>query len=1195
MIKKSLYISTLLILITLCAKAQSYYKTRFVDAEYYFLFEEYSKALPLYQSLLEKDSLNANINYRTALCYLNMVGQKHKSIPYLEKAVKSVTGNYKEGSYKELFAPFEAFLFLGDAYRINEDLEKAIVAYKKFKSLLKPEDVHFQKIADRQIWSCENAMDMLFNPVDVEEINLGEEINSSSYEYNPCVTETQDMIFFTLSKNYEIILQSKKNIDGKWEKPKNINSVIKSDGFLKTTSISHDGKFLFFSDDSEENKGDIYMSKLNKGKPSAAEKLGKNINSKYKETHACISSDGKTIYFASDRKGGFGGLDLYKSEKKGQEWGPAINLGAAINTPYNEDAPFISLDGKSIYFSSEGHNSIGGYDLFVSTKIENDKWSIPLNLGYPISTTDDDKIFCPVDSGKLAYTYKVKNFGDNLSDIYLLKPAMTEKPSTVTFKGSINFQDNQYENLKKTNIYALSFEYKDTIGHFQADIEKQNYSFSLPVGNYDLIFKTEGYHPIYETYIIPDIRTRLEMHYDLEFVPTMISTKRDSISRAISDYVAENKTDTVKKANTMLTETSTVSKSDSITEIKSEIVENNKILESKEDTTITAANLQNSDVSNKENNVENQQLTQVQKTENPINTEKIESSTTNETNNKEVVSQKTESLIAENQKQENKTTATDNSKNTTSNELNSAVKKTDESDTKKEPIKKDNKASELFVIKSIYFDFASFSINPGSKTEIEKLYRLMDANPSLTIELLGHTDSKGNPEYNKILSEKRAKAVVNLLTSRGIQSNRIKIKAMGQDNYVAINENPDGSDNPDGRQLNRRVDINILNKGNTNIIVEDIYVPDNLRIDANTRYYVFLDNPTKAISRDVFRKSENKFIQNTQEYKTENGFLYVAGDFGNKSEAMKLLNDAIDLFSGAKIINSFEFKRFNAIATTTEETKTHEVSSKDNEYSHESSSNAIYTIQFKALTKVVDISEFKGLNNIKAISCKDGFVRYISGEFSDYVTARNEKNKIIELGYTDAFVVKIAELKSKAGELQIEERKTEPSSNQSQTGSQSGKFTIQITAMNTPVGVSHFKDLVDVKEHFSSDGFVKYTMGEYSNYNLALFDLNKIIESGYKDAFVVDYNNLNPIKEKTFTAKKKGTYTIQIKASKSKMDMSEFRKLVEVREYEGKDGYYRYAYGIFESYYDAKDEWQIIIKDGYPDAFIVPVNSYYEK
>lgn len=1208
MIKK--YIILLLVLVAFnTSYSQKYIKSKFIDAEYYFLFDEYSKALPIYLGILDKDPSNANINYRIALCYMNMVGQKYKAIPYLEKAVQDVTENYNEGSYKELHAPFEAYLYLGDAYRINEELDKAIDAYKTFKSLLNPREIYFLDIVERQIKSCEYAKELFFEPVMVDEIPMSDVINTPLYEYNPVMNSKEDMLIFHQSKAKELIFLTKLE-NGVWTKPKNINNTVKSDGFFKVVCISPDGKNIILTDESMDNDGDLYISQMKKSKPYPMEKMSRKINSKYSETHACFSPDGKTLYFTSDRKGGYGGLDIYKSEKNSKgEWEDPVNLGSTINSKYSEDTPFMLEDGKTLYFSSEGHNSLGGFDYFVTTQLNDTSWSVPMNLGYPINTTDDDLFYNPSRNGDYAYCARIKNFGDSQSDIYKIIPNQTAIPKDFVLSGNVILNDGRIDkmNLVSINIFDTKNNKEivtlkpDSLGHFEGVI---------PVTDCKITAQASGYNKSIESIVIPKVVTKIEFQYDIELFPSLIASNNANINKidtasivANNDttlLIAENTTKNVVENNQENTSTNnnstdnnnitadnTVGNSDNNT---NNVVENNQ-----EDTNtnngnsnnisnnnITTNNVENVVYSDTTNNViENNQENSNANNTVIDNSSNVTNENNTENNNNTSNNTTTNNVIAENTNSSNSTTKVNtNIENTTSNNTT-------------------NNNEDIYVAKSVFFDFASYNLNSESKTEVERLYKTLKANPNLKVEISGHTDSKGNPEFNKKLSERRANSVLSYLKSRGISSTRITIKAYGEEQNIAINVNPDGTDNPDGRQLNRRVDINLLGTPNQNIVVENITIPDNLKYSDDTKFYVLLGEISEKYEPNYFNKFNISELKNSKTYSTSKGYAYVAGEFTKKPDALKLLNNSIDAgFEDAKIINSFELNSLIAESKTT---------NKNIASSFETKNENSYTVQISAIRTKADQNKFTGITQLQEVYCNDGYYRYVVGEYSDYIEARSKRNELAQMGYPDAFVIKTALIASK-----ISGTKAETTSNTNSTNSSTSPvntptnsnstYTIQIKAMNTPIGTDNFKNIENVVERICDNGFVKYTVGEYPNIEVASYDLDKIKQAGYHDAFIVNLNSFNEVKKtqvnsnennKASSSDKK--YTIQIKASKEQIKIKDFKKYKnQITEYIGNDGYYRYAIGSYSSYSEAKDTWKEILLD-YDDAFITNVESYKNK
>jgi hypothetical protein len=396
-------------------------KEIFVEAESYFLFEEYKDALPLYQRILQSDPENFNINFKIGICYLNDIYQVQKSIAYFEKAVQGISPESKTNSYKERRSPPEAFFYLGNAYRANSRLKEAIEAYEQFKLILDPV-VYDAALVDEQIEACRVAEKQLQNPMYFLSVNLGEGINDQFEEINPLISGDERTLVFTRKLQfYDAVFYCRRD-NGKWSEPQNLTEAFGVDGNSYCTGLSYTGDevYVYRSDNFD---GNLYVSYLRNGKWSKLEKLNGNINTKYWESHASLSKDGKTLYFTSNREGGYGGLDIYKSERRrGGDWGPAINLGPVVNSKYNEDTPFLTDDGNTLYFSSMGHYNMGGYDIFYSTRLDNGQWAKPLNVGYPLNTTRDDLFFTPVRDGAYAYYAKYDpsdSYG--LMDIYKLE------------------------------------------------------------------------------------------------------------------------------------------------------------------------------------------------------------------------------------------------------------------------------------------------------------------------------------------------------------------------------------------------------------------------------------------------------------------------------------------------------------------------------------------------------------------------------------------------------------------------------------------------------------------------------------------------------------------------------------------------------------------------------------------------------
>jgi tetratricopeptide (TPR) repeat protein len=393
-------------------------KEMFVEAESYFLYGDYSEALYLYQLLLNYFPNNYNLQYKIGMCLVHIPGRKVRAIPPLEAASNVISNSSKENTLKETRAPADALFQLGNAYRINNELDKALNAYNRFIQVC-DSTIYDINLARININACERAKLMMQNPVSVSFTSFNDRFNDASPNLNALVSGNDSVVVFvTKLKFYDAVFYSKMDENGKWSAPINIIPNLGVDNKCYPTSISYDGKEIYFYRN-DDFGGDIYVSNFANNAWSPIVKLNKNINTKYWESHAFITNDGKSLYFTSNRVGGYGGLDIYKSDRDAKgEWGVAVNLGNTINTPYNEDTPFLSPEGV-LYFSSQGHVTIGGFDIFYS-KLIGGNWSKPQNIGYPINTTEDDLFFFPLSNNK-ALMSLIRPEGKGQHDIYKLE------------------------------------------------------------------------------------------------------------------------------------------------------------------------------------------------------------------------------------------------------------------------------------------------------------------------------------------------------------------------------------------------------------------------------------------------------------------------------------------------------------------------------------------------------------------------------------------------------------------------------------------------------------------------------------------------------------------------------------------------------------------------------------------------------
>lgn len=421
-------------------------------ADSYFVEEDYFKAIPYYEELTKRYPKKVAYQYNLAICYSNSPAHQEDALILFQQIQKTKSG-YKDVDY-----------YLGLSYlslsRFDSALIQFITLQEKTKDAVRKEELR------RLIENCKNGQEFIAKPLDVDIINLGSAINTKDKEYAPVISTDESILIFTyrgeksmgglqdpyfnpVKQNgdyYEDIYHSY-NINGEWKATEPITS-LNTLGHDASIALSPDGQTLFtYKTDlgKKESNGQIYISHLKGSSWTTPEPLNKNINSEYWEGSVTMTSDGLTLYFASKRPGGLGGKDLYVSHKAPDgDWGPALNMGQVINTKYDDDAPFIHPNGKVLYFSSKGHNSMGKYDIFTSVQDPKGAWQTPINIGYPVNTTADDIYYIVSADGKHAYFSSSRKGGYGLDDIYVITPGMfhvSEPIGMVLLKGTISVND----------------------------------------------------------------------------------------------------------------------------------------------------------------------------------------------------------------------------------------------------------------------------------------------------------------------------------------------------------------------------------------------------------------------------------------------------------------------------------------------------------------------------------------------------------------------------------------------------------------------------------------------------------------------------------------------------------------------------------------------------------------------------------
>jgi outer membrane protein OmpA-like peptidoglycan-associated protein len=460
--------------------------------------------------------------------------------------------------------------------------------------------------------------------------NLGDSVNGTSSNFKAVVSGNGKVILYMNELPFYNAVYFSTLTNHGWSSPVNITPQIQSDGDQYVTSVSYDGNTLYLTREDAFNS-DIFVSHFSNGTWSKSIPVeGTNVNTKFWESHASVSKDGNTLYFTSNRKGGSGEMDIYKTVRQADgNWGEPVNLGPNVNTALNEDTPFITDNDSLLFFSSQGHENMGGYDIFVC-KIAPDGWSQPENIGYPVNTTDDDLFFYPWDNDHVAFVSRI------LEDSH-----------------------------GKEDVYAVQ--------------------------------KIDA----------PDVNTILADHI-----------------RSEQPKVKPEKAPAVAQIPASETEPAPVVKA--VEEPAKEV---------------------------------------------PPAVQPAE------------------------------------------------VKKVSEPET--------NILKPEIELDPVYFAFDNFIVNDNGKLQLHKVFRFLIDNPGSIVKLTGHADSKGPEDYNLKLSQKRADAAKKYLTGLGIDPSRVEAIGLGESDFAAVNANADGSDNPEGRHYNRRVEYEISSPKPVDVRVTP--VPENLK------------------------------------------------------------------------------------------------------------------------------------------------------------------------------------------------------------------------------------------------------------------------------------------------------------------------------------------------------------------------------
>lgn len=416
--------------------------SRFMQEDYFYF------ANKIASKLISLNSTSCNYNYRKGYGVLYSEENPTVAKTHFEIAIQNTSVNFDAYSKNETSAPIDAFYHYGVCLHKLGDYDKAIQAFNNFKEKSKSGSELLAK-ADIFLAQINNAKSANTNNVTIKNVT---ELNTKYPEFTSNLSLDGKLLFLTARKPWENGESDPyrdrwfnfptedgyfSTNDGKsFASPTRINNSNPKFNESHITISADERGMIFYSDST--GSGDLYLAKV--ARDLSAPKLDNQLtasNTEFWETHAVMTQDQKTIYFVSDRPGGLGGRDIYKTvQDTSGNWSEAVNLGAPVNTAFDEDAPFLSYDGKVLYFASNGTQSIGGFDIFYSRFESDSKWSAPVSMGKPINSTYDDVFYNTTIDGKSAFFSSNRNGGQGNLDIYQIGN-ITPLTQIAVFKGII--------------------------------------------------------------------------------------------------------------------------------------------------------------------------------------------------------------------------------------------------------------------------------------------------------------------------------------------------------------------------------------------------------------------------------------------------------------------------------------------------------------------------------------------------------------------------------------------------------------------------------------------------------------------------------------------------------------------------------------------------------------------------------------
>jgi tetratricopeptide (TPR) repeat protein len=439
-------------------------------------------------ALLQKAIGNDNKFVEAHAVLADVLRLKRQNKPSIEQYQKVIALNpeYNRAIYLKLG---EAEITDAQYVPAKQHLEK----YITYPNLTAQNEAFARKL----LRDCEFGIEAVKHPVPFKPINMGAEINTQFDEYLPVATADESTLIFTRKiNNNEDFYKSDKQA-GKWKTSVYLSNIINTPAYNEgAQSVSQDGKYLFFTGCNRpdgQGRCDIYITTKKGdgwGKPFS---LSAPLNTTGWEAQPSISADGRTIYFVSNRKGGYGGYDIWKSTLTEKGWGDPVNMGPNINTIYDEQSPFIHPDDSTFYFCSNGWPGMGNKDLFISRADKDGKWQKPVNLGSPINSSGDENGLTLTANGAYAFfsSNNLQGFGGY--DIYTFELPLNLRPNVVTYvKGSI--KDIKTKEPLEAIIEIIDLEKNMPVYQDYSSEDLGEFLATLAAGkNYGLNISRQGY------------------------------------------------------------------------------------------------------------------------------------------------------------------------------------------------------------------------------------------------------------------------------------------------------------------------------------------------------------------------------------------------------------------------------------------------------------------------------------------------------------------------------------------------------------------------------------------------------------------------------------------------------------------------------------------------------------------------------